>query len=399
MMQRFLTVIFILLLMHIMPLIANAQDVIVKKDGTTILSKVLEVNKNEIKYKKHSNRQGPLYVIEKADVMAINYESGDKDVFADTAKSATPEKVTSSSGVNPDLAEKNLQIVREYNNRKVEYVGPNGDKACGGYGIILRMEEGSILETSELKADFKTKYGETLQVSLYNKTNQIIYIDLANCYFIECDNARPLYVPSSTSTGKSSTTGGSVNLGAIAGAAGIGGAIGTLAGGVNVGGANTNSNTTTVYSQRVVSIPPMASISLNEIELYTFIHKSHNRSQLYSNVFLKYAPFFVSLGILKEKADSYIVDYGEMRRGQIIDIPRISGNELAIHIAYSFDENFTNSQSMRTNFYFSQVVAWPGGTEEVYANSTGSLKKYLNVKIPLIYTNQLKGAYYKIMKR
>ena len=33
-----------------------AQDVVVKKDGSTILAKVLEVNQDNIRYKKYSNR-------------------------------------------------------------------------------------------------------------------------------------------------------------------------------------------------------------------------------------------------------------------------------------------------------------------------------------------------------
>ena len=365
----------------------QAQDVIVKKDGTTILSKVLEVNTNEIKYKKFSNQQGPLYIIEKAEVMAINYESGDKDVFTDAVKPASSEEVTSSLGVNPNLAEYNLELVREYNNKKAEYVGSKGDKSCGGYQIVLRMEEGSILETPELRTDFYTEYGKQLIVSLYNKSNKTIHIDLSNCYFIECDNARPLYVPSSTSTGKSSTSGGSVNLGAIAGAVGIGGTIGTLAGGVNVGGANTSTNTTTVYSQRVVSIPPMASISLTPIDFYGLIQKKNTANQVFSNLILKYAPFFVSLGILKDKGYYYSINRHEMRRGQIVDIPRIPGNEISIHITYSFDENFISTQSIRTNFYVSQIIGREGDQEEED-----------NLRIPLLNMNPLRW-YNKIMKR
>ena len=59
----------------------SAQDVIVKKDGSTIISKVLEVNIADIKYKKFSNLNGPTYTISKSDVMAINYKNGEKDVF------------------------------------------------------------------------------------------------------------------------------------------------------------------------------------------------------------------------------------------------------------------------------------------------------------------------------
>ena len=54
-----------------------AQDVIVLKDGSTIISKVYEVNKSEIKYKKHSNLNGPQYTIRIKDVMSINYENGE----------------------------------------------------------------------------------------------------------------------------------------------------------------------------------------------------------------------------------------------------------------------------------------------------------------------------------
>lgn len=60
----------------------SAQDVIVKKDGSTILSKVIEIGATEIKYKKWNNQNGPMYTIEKKDVQAINYENGEKEVFS-----------------------------------------------------------------------------------------------------------------------------------------------------------------------------------------------------------------------------------------------------------------------------------------------------------------------------
>ena len=60
-----------------------AQDVIVKKDGSTILSKVVEIGSTEVKYKKFSNQNGPTYTITKAEIQAINYENGEKDTFSD----------------------------------------------------------------------------------------------------------------------------------------------------------------------------------------------------------------------------------------------------------------------------------------------------------------------------
>lgn len=58
-----------------------AQDVIVKKDGTTILSRVSEVGTSQITYKKWNNLEGPVYHIEKTDISRINFENGDSEVF------------------------------------------------------------------------------------------------------------------------------------------------------------------------------------------------------------------------------------------------------------------------------------------------------------------------------
>ena len=63
----------------------SAQDVIVKKDGSTILSKVIEIGTSEIKYKKYSNQNGPTYTITKSEIQAINYENGEKETFTDVA--------------------------------------------------------------------------------------------------------------------------------------------------------------------------------------------------------------------------------------------------------------------------------------------------------------------------
>ena len=59
-----------------------AQDVIVKQDGSTILSKVMEINSAEIKYKKWSNVDGPIYAISRSEVLSINYQNGEVEVFS-----------------------------------------------------------------------------------------------------------------------------------------------------------------------------------------------------------------------------------------------------------------------------------------------------------------------------
>lgn len=60
---------------------AKAQDVIVKKDSSTILSKVTKIGETEIEYKKWSNLDGPTYVINASEVISINFENGEVEKF------------------------------------------------------------------------------------------------------------------------------------------------------------------------------------------------------------------------------------------------------------------------------------------------------------------------------
>lgn len=82
---------FMVMTVMMCSLAVNAQDVIVKNDGSTITSKVLEITSNEIKYKKFSNQKGPTYSINKEDVNYINYENGERENFG---KISTPQPNT-----------------------------------------------------------------------------------------------------------------------------------------------------------------------------------------------------------------------------------------------------------------------------------------------------------------
>ena len=67
-----------------------AQDVIVKKDGSTILCRVVELTDSEITYKKWSDLNGSNYVMNRADASAINYENGKKVNLSEAANLYTP---------------------------------------------------------------------------------------------------------------------------------------------------------------------------------------------------------------------------------------------------------------------------------------------------------------------
>ena len=62
-------------------LAAKAQDVIKTRSGEDILAKVSEVTPYSIKYKRFSNLDGPTYTMDIVNVIMIQYENGEKDVF------------------------------------------------------------------------------------------------------------------------------------------------------------------------------------------------------------------------------------------------------------------------------------------------------------------------------
>lgn len=76
-MKQLLVMLFLLCSLGI-----SAQDVIVKKDGSTVVCRVVNVNDTEITYKKWSDLKGSNYVMDKSLASAINYENGKNELFS-----------------------------------------------------------------------------------------------------------------------------------------------------------------------------------------------------------------------------------------------------------------------------------------------------------------------------
>jgi hypothetical protein len=93
-------IVFLTILAACFCLNLNAQDLIVKKNGDEIKSKVIKVGSDEIEYKKFENLDGPSYTIPKSDVFMIRYQNGTKDVINpmdESPKEKKKEKVKSES--------------------------------------------------------------------------------------------------------------------------------------------------------------------------------------------------------------------------------------------------------------------------------------------------------------
>lgn len=79
-----------LMLAYLFPLLAAAQDVIMKRDGNTVVCRIVEVGESEVVYKRWSNLQGNNYVMNIADITSIHYENGKKLIFDDNDPEPAP---------------------------------------------------------------------------------------------------------------------------------------------------------------------------------------------------------------------------------------------------------------------------------------------------------------------
>lgn len=101
----------ILTMLSLAALNVAAQDVVVKKDGSTILAKVLEVNQDNIKYKKFSNQNGPTYTINLSDVMSVNYENGEKEDFNNSSITNDANQGNEAKEIIKDAAPNNSELL------------------------------------------------------------------------------------------------------------------------------------------------------------------------------------------------------------------------------------------------------------------------------------------------
>ena len=119
------------------------------KDGNTIVSKILEITANEVKYKKFTNLEGPTYTISKAEVKVINYANGEKESFEDTTTTPT-ETVSPSASKQEDsisplqtLSYEQLQSMKTIGSttspkiKRLKIIGWTGGGVLVAAGIVL----------------------------------------------------------------------------------------------------------------------------------------------------------------------------------------------------------------------------------------------------------------------
>lgn len=94
-----------------------AQDVIIKKDGTTILSTVIKVGQSEVEYKKYNNQTGPTYTISINELSHINYANGTKDTFTSTYTNQSVVTTETATQFSNDEGLMRIYNAKQYDNK------------------------------------------------------------------------------------------------------------------------------------------------------------------------------------------------------------------------------------------------------------------------------------------
>ena len=344
----------------------KAQDKLITQTGDVKIVYNVEVGTNKVFYTLENKKDAPIQQIAKQDVLTIIHPDGSKEMFGVGESTPPPPTVhqtpATTVAISNDEKAINDSLMTKYNGQLVTYINDKVKEkkktACASY-LLPRLKKGSIIGDANIESEINIKvvrdrwfsYNDNYYVTLKNKTDKTIYIDLGNTFFIRGSESSPYYVPSATSStsGKEGSVG--LNVGSVAQALGVGGVAGTITNGVNVGGGVSSSLTTTTYAQRFIAIPPMSTKQLAPQLIFPMSCES-----LYNNwvqVQQVHKTKFYARFKLETKKDK-LMETGETRLFDENNSPINFGS----YITYSFDENCTITHHLNAGFYVYEVIGY-----------------------------------------
>ncbi len=364
-MSKFLNIIAVICLFMIASMNLYAQDVLITKDGEVKQVYGVEIGPSSVFFKLENKADASIQSIERSKVFMLKYADGRKMTFDGEApiqntapSSASPAASATTIGV-PDEA-RNTAILNGINNNVVTYSddAKKGKKAKRFF-CQFRATPTSVFANKDVEIAFNAAsvspfagndeglWDRVIEVTVKNKTSRTVFVDLGNSFFIRGGESTPYYVPTATSNTTGTNSGVAVNLGGVTNALGIGGAAGQIAQGTTVGGGKSSATTTTVYSQRIVAVPPMSSKKIGTEYLVPF-----------NTNFYKGA-------VVSEKSTNYRgSQYHRMDvecdMGQVFNwTENNSPIKWGSFVSYSFDEGFSSSAYLKSDFYMFQLIGYP----------------------------------------
>ncbi len=146
------------------------------------------------------------------------------------------------------------------NEAKFGYLFFESEKNWVAEDSLIRLSASitSFAHTDKLIGSRAFSSNAWITVKVENPSDDILYIDLGSSFILRNRQAQMLWDNSQKVVTNGSSSGGSVNLGAVTDAIGIGGIAGTLASGISIGGGNSSSASIVTQAERVLRLPPFA---------------------------------------------------------------------------------------------------------------------------------------------
>ncbi|MCM1311020.1 MAG: hypothetical protein NC301_08375 [Bacteroides sp.] len=359
------------LILTVSSLIASAEDafsVIVLEDGSVINAEYVEVGPKTIFYQESESQ--PLNKIDISKVLIVKYANGEKWVpgqatLATPAAELDPEQVVHPV-VNYSNALANTSQKKMVSTENVTYLGKESTKEANTLALLFGPTDDSVIADEHLqlivrrlpestsgnamlRSVLNPFASPTLQVEITNRSDKTVYVDLANTFIVINGNAHRFFENTSTTSMVSSTSGASVNLGAVAGAMGIGGAAGRIASGISVGGGLGQATTTTVFAERIQAIPPHSTKILEGVQFPEYGDPSKTGTN------------FGMSGDGYWKAKRYVYASAKedmLKCGQVVTSPGVMRNfpEVFFTLDYSLEEGLNNTAKLVAKYVPQRLI-------------------------------------------
>ena len=366
-----------------------AQDIIKLVDGSTVEAKVLEITQTEIKYKKFRNLDGPLYTIGKHEASTITYaygeveEYGAKSVPKQISQSTAVADTEANSSASPQLIEldpddENARIIKRSQNNNLSHSNPNKQN-YNNHATKWAITESSVISNSQVKAVFEHYERKILcqrchfhNLTLVNKLDVPIYIDLGSSFCTTNGTSRCYYDPSTIVSGNKSGMGG----------------VGVNIGGINVGGAAGGGYSTAYQDQRFVVVSPRGK---GYVSQWRWLYNSEVISKRpEGGVFSTNSGKLVSVGECFDVVGNALGQlYGFRTNKDNFYTEANSPLKKEYYITYSTDPDFRTYSVLKFTVYLHQTI---GSKREdaVWYQDTG-----ININNAYIYTHGVFSSTYE----
>lgn len=196
-------------------------------------------------------------------------------------------------------------------------------------------------------------------VCIRNITDDVIYVDMGQCFISRNGKSQSLWDNSQIVKTMGESHGGSVNLGGIANAIGIGGSLGSLAGAVTLG-SNSNASTSVItQNEKIIAIAPLSHHTI-------IVPLLPERSALPNFTICK------TTGWNNNRIDGATLILTDLYAGQIINYTLdTSPIQISFFVKYSDKPDFSEPQKYRLNFYVCEMI----GTRKTYWDGDKAVKE------------------------